>query len=414
MNGIQFLSGVIRGVWAIDEEAAQSYLPLLANVFNYRAEFDAQKDKDSFYALSTPSATASEAKYSRWDSFDKAEPNSIAVISVKGALMKYDQSCGPKGMQSIGKLIQEADAHHNIGSKVIVFDTPGGGIDGLERLASIIGSTQKPTLGFVNGMACSAGVRLLSECDETYASDDMDRIGSIGVMMSFADVQPALEKLGVKFHTIVAEQSSDKNRLFEEVKKGNYEEYRKTNLTPLAERFINTVKQNFPNVTEEHLSGSVFFAKDVKGILVDDVKTFEDVLERAQELANKQSTNTNQSHTSMKQSEHVNAILGVESLESADGTVTLNAEQLEALDSALGNQAQMQSDLETAQQAQATAEGERDTLKTEVATLKGSAGAQRTTTVVKNDDTKETGKDDTMDAYASAKSLYEAVSGIED
>ncbi len=421
MNNFELLSGIIRGVWAIDEEAAQSYLPLLSNVLKYKAEFEQKPDNNWMYALGAPEASADTARYSRWDGFNDAPKNSVAIINIKGALMKGDQSCGPRGMQSIGNVIRQADDHHNIAAIVLHMDTPGGTVDGTETLASIVKNTQKPVIVFVDGMMASAGVWIGSGANEVIASNDMDRIGSVGVMMSFADVQPALKKMGVKFHTILADQSKDKNRIMEDVRKGEYKEYRETILNPLADRFGAAVRENFPNVEDRHVTGSMFFAKDLLGTMVNSIGTFDDAVDRALELAQDNSPNTN-THNSMKQFNHINAALGVDNLESAEDTVALNEEQLEALDTALGNQAQTQTDLETAQQAQTdaetaqhAAETERDELQTRVEELEGSAGSKRTTAQVEADKKKnENAKDDDFSHIASAQKTFDAISAIDD
>src|SRR5665811_396008 len=120
--------------------------------------------------------------------------NSVAVISLDGALMKADQYCGASGMASIGETIKQADNHHNIKGIVLHVDSPGGTVDGTEALSSIIKNTSKPILTFVDGLMASAALWIGSSSDETMASTDTDEIGSVGVLMSFMDIQGYYEK----------------------------------------------------------------------------------------------------------------------------------------------------------------------------------------------------------------------------
>lgn len=321
MNNFNLISAIYRGAWAIDKEIADSYLPLLQTVFQGKAidMSNVQRTQE------LPVAVEGEyeiARYSYSYGFEKAPENSIALIDLKGPLMKDDQNCGPDGMATIGKMINAADKSAKIKSIVLRIDSPGGTVDGTEALAQVIMQTKKRVTAFVDGMMCSAALWIGCACDEIIASNDMDRIGSIGVMMSFADIQPALELQGVKFHSILAEQSKDKNRVFEQVRMSNYTEYRETILNPLADRFIAYVKKMRPGATDDQMTGSVFFAKDVLGSLVDGIGTLDSTFARVQgkdgvvvvkkndEIANQ----SNDEHVIAHENENINVNLKSKSM----------------------------------------------------------------------------------------------------
>jgi hypothetical protein len=115
-------------------------------------------------------------------------------------------------------------------------------------------------------------------------------------------------------------------------------------------------------------------------------------------------TGANDKHRSiinMKQYKHVNAVLGVESLESVDDVVSLNDEQLEALDTKLGadNSAEIQSRLDAANETigahETTISGHVATIAArdaEIARLKGKAVEENTAKPVGGDDTDLGGK----------------------
>lgn len=356
MTSIQLISAILRGKWLVEPNFAITQGSIIASILNRQTEIEEQEpDELSAFAISAQDITG--VKYSWYRGFDKAPPKSVAVISVKGPLMKEDQFCGPAGMASVGQIVKEAENHHNIDAIVLHIDSPGGTVDGTEALANIITATQKPVVSFVDGLMASAALWIGSSANEIIASTDTDEVGSVGVLMSFADIQPYWEKLGVKFHTITASTSAEKVKMWEDLRAGKYDTYIKEVLDPLDEKFMNVIKENRPNVTDEHLTGKVFFARDVMGVFVDSIGTLEDAILRAYELANpedEEDSINNQNTKTMKQFEKLNAALGVESLEAVDEAVSLNEEQLEAIDSTLAANDQAVAD------ARAEAETQRD------------------------------------------------------
>jgi len=337
MHAIQFLSAILKGKWLIEPNFALTHGSLIASVINRQTLFEEQKP-DALTAYAVDAKDVNGTKYSRWDGFNLAPRNSVAVISLKGPLMKEDMVCGPVGMATIGQIIQEADAHNNIGAIVLHIDSPGGTVDGTEALATIIKNTQKPVVAYVDGLMASAALWIGSAANEIIASTDTDEIGSVGVIMRFADMQPYWEKEGVVFHTITASTSQDKNKMFEELRAGNYDAYIKEVLDPLDKKFMDVMKQNFPNCEDKHLTGKVFFARDVMGVFVNSIGTLGDAVTRAWQLTKPEEENSNhnlKNTSSMKQFAKLNAVLGLDALESVDEAVSMNEEQLELVESAL-------------------------------------------------------------------------------
>lgn len=363
MNSIQLISAIIKGKWLVEPNFAISQGSIIASILNKSNHIQKQEvDPMSAFAIDA-SNPASATRFSYYNGFDKAPAGSVAVISLKGALMKADQYCGASGTATIGNIIQTADNHHNIKSIVLHIDSPGGTVDGTEALANIIKNTKKPILSFVDGLMASAALWIGSSANEIMASTDTDEIGSVGVLMSFMDIQGYWEKQGVAFHTITASTSPEKVKMWEDLRAGNYTEYIKEILDPLDEKFMNVIRENRPNVEDKHLTGKVFFARDVMGIFVDSIGTLEDAILRASEMAdvNEQTaSNSNPNINSMKQFTKVNSALGVETLESVDDHVSLNADQLQELEAALENVDVVTADLQLANDAATAAIAERD------------------------------------------------------
>jgi protease-4 len=284
MNSTKLLSAVLRGKWAIDPIFALSQGAVIANLINPATVLNGgEVKKISAYAISPKAANGTQ--YSYRDGFSNAPVNSVAVIRISGPLMKEDQYCGPIGMETIGQIIKEADSNPNIEGIVLQIDSPGGTVDGTETLGNIVKNAQKPVVTFVDGLMCSAALWIGSSADEVIASTSTDEIGSVGVLVQFADLQPMLEAQGVAFHIVKASTSVDKVKMWEDLRAGKYDEYIQQILDPLDEKFMNTIRSNCANVQDKHLTGKVFFARDVLGVYVNSIGTISDAIQRASELA---------------------------------------------------------------------------------------------------------------------------------
>lgn len=233
------------------------------------------------------------------------EKKFVMVMPVIGPVMKYDVECGPIGTDSMIQTLLTAERDDRIAGVLLKFDTPGGMVDGTKTFADVISRYTKPVVAFVSdGSCCSAGYYMACAADEIISSQKTDVIGSIGVMISFADVKPMWEKEGVVFHEIYAEQSSEKNKIFHEALEGNYKPLQEQLLNPLAEEFIDFVKaargRRLKDFEKGVLSGATYTAQlSVANGLIDSINTFEYALNRVLELSEEKSKQ-NHNNTDMK------------------------------------------------------------------------------------------------------------------
>ena len=410
MNSFYFASQLLRGKWLLEPFFLESQGAIVANYLNKYTEFQKQ-EPDSMAAFAINAKSANGVRYSWYSGFDKAPEGSVAVIRVRGTLMKEDQDCGPIGMESIGEIIKSADAHHNINAIVLHIDSPGGTVDGTEALASIVKGTQKPIVAFIDGMMASAAFWIGSSADERIASTDTDEVGSVGVLSSFADVQPYWESLGIKFHTITASTSPDKVKMWEDVRAGKYDQYRKEVLDVIDEKFMAAVKENLPNIKDDHLTAKLYFARDVMGIMVDSIGTLDDAILRASELSQqKQQTagsNGSQANSQISNKKSMSkkylkiqkALGSPDALElEADGGRTFTPEEMDSLETALADNSgeELQGQLNTANTSLQTANqtiAERDqtiaTLNQQIVTLKGKPAEKPAAAATSSDETED-------------------------
>lgn len=334
---------ILRGNWYIDQEYALSAGFLVKSMLENKLRFEGDSEKflPQVNSFNEDSAAASGSV-----------SKNVAVISISGPLMKHDQECGPAGMDTIGQWIKRFDADESVGSIILKFDCPGGTVSGTETLGNIIRDCSKPIISFVDEMACSGAYWLSSQCDQIIASIPRARIGSIGVMLSFMDIQPAWEKEGVVFHDIVSDLSPDKNKDFKELRSGKYDNYKKNVLNPLAEDFHAVVKSKRSISDESIFKGREVFADEALSIgLIDKIASWEETLSTAFQMAEEHAKSIQETAKSiteeitqsisnpsltkpqitMKKFERVAAVVDVESFEVQEGFVSLSEEQMESL-----------------------------------------------------------------------------------
>jgi ClpP class serine protease len=283
-NNFRVLSQILRADWMIETESAMALMPAVASFLKgEQVNAEAFGIGDGLTAIALQGAIT----YDREFGFSNARPGDVAIIRAMGPLLKYDTMCGPIGMNTIGDRIREAEANANISGVVLYADSPGGSVDGTIALGELVKNTKKPVVTFVDGMAASAMLWIAASSAEIIASTDMAIVGSVGVASNFMNTRPVLEKMGVEFHDLVADQSFDKNKSVNLLLKGDYETYKAEVLNPLAERFQQHMKATRPLATDEFLTGKTYFAKDVMGVFVDGIGDLEFAVSRVRELSRK-------------------------------------------------------------------------------------------------------------------------------
>lgn len=290
----KFLIGhILSHFWAIQEAYAYAQLPTLVNMLDGKASEEDFSDKRAAvrsYAYDISAKSSSST-------IKNAPSRSIAVITCSGPLMKNDQWCGPEGTAAKVQQLKDASSNPNIIAVIVEMDSPGGTVDGTETFMNAIAETKlvKPVVGFVNGMACSAGYWPLSACSTIILNGKTAMVGSIGTVSSFFDFTTALEKAGVKMHEIYAEAAFSKNLEFREAIKGNYQPMRDNILAPLNNAFVDSIKANRESKLDQKdkrvLSGGTYFGQDaIDAGLADDIGNFEFAIDKAIQLADEQPT----------------------------------------------------------------------------------------------------------------------------
>jgi protease-4 len=373
----KLLSAILKSPWFIDPGYVENHMLIIADLLERKGvSAGVSRDKDLEetirpYIFEGGRIVEVQGSLRNGVDYNSVPKGSIAVIPVKGPLMKEDEEdCGyfTAGTATLGKRIQEADNHPNIKGMIVIFDTPGGTVDGIQAFADTIKATEKPIVGFVDGFCASAGVYAISSCDYIVAQDITAEMGSIGVMMYYADTQPYYEKLGVKFHEVVSTLSPDKNLNWKELRQGKYENFQKEGLDPFAKIFHAQVQNNRPGVKAETMTGKMYMAEEAltRG-LCDEIGGIQVAVNKVEELANAKATaSINKPKKEMKQFAKLNALLGIELMESTDEGTYLNEDQLQMIEDAIAAKEAAEAELATAKEDLTAAQADLETEKAKV------------------------------------------------
>lgn len=126
----------------------------------------------------------------------------IAVIPVFGAIVEWgyqiDICDGGASARQLARALGDAEADPSISQVLLVFNSPGGSVYGIQECADVINRVKatKPVVGVAQSLAASGGYWLLSQCTEAYCTPGGE-VGSIGVYSGYENISKALAAAGV-------------------------------------------------------------------------------------------------------------------------------------------------------------------------------------------------------------------------
>lgn len=431
---MSLLRNVLTSVWCIEPTYAQSILPMVSQLLEGKNVSFAENETKPIAGLVE---VGNPSSYSEWDGEDESvislesSTGYIAVIHFHGPLMKSDGECGKMGLQSQHALFNKLVQNPDVKAIIMDFDTPGGEASYLPVFAPAIAEAKsiKPILSYYNNLCCSAGYYLASSATEFYASNKVDTVGSIGAYQTLADYSGYFEDLGIKLKEIYAPQSTNKNKVFKDALESEAGEtaLKERFLRPLVAEFISHVSANRANIDQEVFTGEIYLSDEAisKG-LIDGIKSFDEVIARAFELAAPKevinSQTNNQTSMSNKKFTAVATLLGHPSIEAHEGHVTLSVADMDVIDAKLatipdgaGASTEEGNPEITALTAKVTAQAQLITELTEsVNALKGAPGAKASTAgkTVEEITTKEEVVDSWLDPNSPVNKAANAALGL--
>jgi len=167
--------------------------------------------------------------------------NSIAFHRIKGTIMAEYSRWWFSTMQFIDD-IRAADKNPQIIAHMLFINSGGGEAWYLEKALKAVQDLQKPVVAYVEKCCCSAAYYIGCGAGRIFSTSINDSVGSIGVMVAFLDIIPWFEAMGAKWIEEYADQSTLKNKDFNNLLDGKPKKYKEKWLNPLAGQFIQAVR----------------------------------------------------------------------------------------------------------------------------------------------------------------------------
>ena len=221
--------------------------------------------------------------------FIEVPKNSVAVVDMIGAIIKYGDWCTYGALEIVAAL-KAADANPNVIGTILNVDGPGGSVSAIAPFVEFGLTKTKPVVGLYD-QCCSAHLYSMLSCvDHVMASNNISAtIGSVGVVLSWTENKKMLESLGYVFHEVYPEESATKNEAFKLAMNGEYDMIKKEMLSPLAINFQEAVKKARPRLDLKEpgiITGKTFFADKALEIgFIDSIGSMQQALQLVPQLS---------------------------------------------------------------------------------------------------------------------------------
>lgn len=183
--------------------------------------------------------------------------NGTAIISVNGVLYENDY-------KTISTQVEKAENDKDIKNIVLDINSPGGQVAGVFEACNTIRNCSKPVASFTSTNMCSAAYAIGCSASNMYATKH-SQIGSIGVMLEYADFSEIEKKMGIKT-VIFKGKYSEKKNLDPESKEGKEKLQARIDKAEefLHEHIASSRGISMQDVLDKFGHGEVFYAEDAK------------------------------------------------------------------------------------------------------------------------------------------------------
>lgn len=271
---------ILGAQWLIHQDTAIAYLPVLM-AFMKGQDFLLKQVDDKLPNIAAKSQPAqSVSLVGKYDLTDPSIPdNSVALLAIDGPLLSW---------QSIELMnqLRRVQANDQINSIVLMVNSPGGMVTGLDLLCSTIKTLGKPSVALVTGMAASAAMWIISSTSYRIATSKIDMIGSIGTKTSIQDYSGLLEKIGIKITDFYASKATRKDEQSRAFKENQDTQPMMEIVDFINEVFHQAIIENLGiSPDSEALTGAVFFAEKALNLgLINEITSVDAAIEKAYQL----------------------------------------------------------------------------------------------------------------------------------
>lgn len=223
----------------------------------------------------------------------------VAQVNLKGTMISEGGIC-TYGIDRTCNEIAAADSNPNVMGVILNTHSGGGEVVAAQRLSNAIQMANKPVVQFVDGMAASGAYWVGAVCDEIVMGGKTTEVGSIGVVIQMD--KEILTYLRENLVSIFSDGSEGKQDVFRAILDGDFDFVRRKSLNPLRKEFVKLVKGGRASVTEEALTGTMFYAQQaIKAGLADRIGNRSDAIQRVVTLSRRR----NRSQSAQKALNHV-------------------------------------------------------------------------------------------------------------
>lgn len=290
----------------IDAQTLPSMMSILEDFRNgVKYESNEKELKNSSFKIATLSETRLIQRPYQLDNNDDFK--GVGIVDINGPIL-VNGGASTMGMKQVSQMMYDMAKDKRIKSFIMLFDSGGGSSSAVEIMNDCISDIRNQgkdvyALVVKGGTLGSAAYGIASACNKIYYESDMSIVGSLGTMMQMSGRPANSENDGVKYIRLYATKSTMKNKQIEEaLNNDNYELIISELLDPINENFLQLLKTNRPQLSDEYLNGSIKFAKDSIGTLTDGKMSFNELVNTVM-LPKQINMNINQNRVDMTRAE---------------------------------------------------------------------------------------------------------------
>lgn len=226
--------------------------------------------------------TASVRGFDMWGDLQPLD-QIIDILHLEGPITHNGDYC-TAGTLELADNLRYADAHAQVIGHLVIIDTPGGSAYAND-LDKAFQEAKKPVVALIRGMNASKGVWISSFIPHVFAEREDVEIGSIGSLCSiYGQKNGELENNRV-YYEIYADNSEFKNHAFREAVQNNNLKPAIEELNSLTSSFQTIVRNRWPQIGDDKLTGKMYKASEVIGELVDGIKSYAECVDLIFDLA---------------------------------------------------------------------------------------------------------------------------------
>ncbi len=258
----------------IDQAFLMSVLPQLVLGFKNQS-FQTQEEINAKYI--------SKVEHQMSTFSEKGISQFPVILNIIGPIIKYSDWYYT-GTQTILQIMKSLETDERVSGVLLNIDSGGGMGDGTRELADYIFNMETPTIGYSNGLVCSAAQYLFGACKLRAASPHASWFGSVGTYIPFADYSKIFEKLGALMKDIYAPDSSLKNFAWREMVTNQNEQPFEAMAASFNNQFLSDIKSFYGDTLKDDgkvFKGDLYRPNEALEIgLVDELCSIEEALQK--------------------------------------------------------------------------------------------------------------------------------------